>query len=76
MRYSADSEELICVCCDVSARTIHEAVRGGARGYARVRNATGAGGGCGTCADEVEHVVDLAMERDRQERKGQLMLPL
>lgn len=76
MRYSAESDELICVCCDVSAREIYAAVRGGARSYSRVRNATGAGGGCGTCADEVEHVVDLAVERERQERKGQLTLPL
>ena len=60
---------LVCHCLRVCDRTIREAVRAGATTEEAVRDACGAGGGCGGCVELVSDVI--AAER----RQGNDVVP-
>jgi NifU-like protein len=52
-------EALICTCFGVSERTIEELIhKQSFRTVAQVTNATGAGGGCGSCRPLIEDILD------------------
>lgn len=48
----------VCICHAVTDHDVHAAVASGARSTAEIGERTGAGTGCGTCADRLCAIVD------------------
>lgn len=53
-----DMEKTVCYCLHITNGMIKEAVDNGATTLEEVQQATGAGTVCGTCLDNVRHLVD------------------
>ena len=61
-RAGRDPGRKICVCLNVGAKTILDAIREGKLGSAdAVAQKTGAGGGCGSCKPEIERLLSQAL---------------
>jgi len=57
---------LVCHCLGVTDRTIREAVHAGAETPEDVRDACGAGGGCGGCKELVSDVIATECRGERR----------
>ena len=58
-------DKVVCDCLSVTSGMIKEAVDNGASTLEEVQEATGAGGACGVCIDDVQRLVDyFVTERD------------
>ncbi|MGN0348215.1 MAG: (2Fe-2S)-binding protein [Roseburia sp.] len=51
-------EKVICICMNVTAGAIKDAFENGSRTVKEIQDATGAGTVCGSCLDEIEHLLD------------------
>ncbi len=54
----ADIDGVICVCKQVTERSIRKVVREGRRRFISVKQATEAGSGCGMCQPIVQDIID------------------
>ena len=58
-------DKIVCDCMGVTSGMIKEAVDNGATTLEEVQEATGAGGACGACVDDIQRLVDyFTTERD------------
>lgn len=53
-----DLDKVVCYCQNVTNGMIKEAVEAGASTLEEVQDATGAGTVCGTCVDNIQHLID------------------
>ncbi len=53
-----DRDEIICHCMEVSAGTIIDAAKAGAKTVEEIQEATGAGTVCGGCIDDIQMILD------------------
>lgn len=53
-----DLEKVVCYCQNVTNGMIKDAVDAGAGTVEEVQEATGAGTVCGSCIDDIQHLVD------------------
>jgi len=56
-KQEADEQGVLCLCKQVTERRIRKAVKEGRRRFVSVKQATGAGSGCGLCTPFVEDVI-------------------
>ena len=53
-----DLNEVVCYCLNVTGGMIKDAVDNGANSLGEVQEVTGAGTVCGSCMDNVQHLVE------------------
>lgn len=53
-----DLEKVVCNCMHITNGMIKNAVEDGATSLKKVQDATGAGTICGTCFEDIEHLID------------------
>ena len=53
-----DRDKIVCRCFKVSAGTIEDAVKDGAKTFEEVQAQTNCGCGCGCCESEVREIID------------------
>lgn len=58
MVYKMDLEKTVCYCFNITNGMIKEAVDSGASTLEEVQEATGAGTACGSCIDNIQHLID------------------
>ncbi|MEW1824563.1 (2Fe-2S)-binding protein [Streptomyces sp. NPDC088196] len=63
----AAEDPLICLCAHVRESVVVAALRAGSRDETAIRNATGAGSGCGDCLMDV---ADLIVDQELSVRPG------
>lgn len=52
-------DKIVCYCMNVTNGMIKDAVDAGASTLEEVQEATGAGTVCGTCLDNIQHLIDF-----------------
>lgn len=62
-KHLADQDGVLCYCKQISERRIRKEVRNGRRRFVSVKQATGAGSGCGLCQPFVEDVIDDELKK-------------
>ncbi|MQA26608.1 MAG: (2Fe-2S)-binding protein [Micromonosporaceae bacterium] len=55
----------VCICARVAEREVRSAIHSGASSEQAVRDACGAGTGCGACADRICELIDELGSRTR-----------
>ena len=51
-------DKIVCYCMSVTNRMIQNAVESGAMTLEQVQKATGAGTVCGSCLENIQHLID------------------
>lgn len=62
-----DLEKVVCYCQNVTNGMIKDAVDAGAGTVEEVQEATGAGTVCGSCIDDIQHLVDEFAAEQKQD---------
>ena len=62
-KQEADEQGVLCLCKQVTERRIRKAVKEGRRRFVSVKQATGAGSGCGLCQPFVEDIISDELKK-------------